>query len=294
MGIQIYELAKPMSRTAKSAKQSFLVTFDPGTPPEEISMSAARIALANHLNYSFDGLLPTDYSLEEIVGKNGFYIADVDFGIPETQQEQPGGETAPVSDYTASFSTKGGVMTRYIGLSDNRKFVPYALGDPEKTPLYPPTPVGWLVGAKEKDVEGVEVVIPALEFNINRRVQKQNFKFSDMKSIWARTGTVNSETFLTFAGGEVLFEGAEGSYNDEKWELNFGFKASPNVQSMSISTPTYLNGQTIWGVFEITNKKGWEYLWMTIKTGDDRLPKYIDQINVIQVYPYSDFSELPL
>jgi hypothetical protein len=145
------------------------------------------------------------------------------------------------------------------------------------------------IGVDDNAVNGVDIVVPALQWQESYDVPNTYITNAYIKSVAGVTGTVNNSSFRGFAAGEVLFVGCAGSqeWDDEKgrgpWSLSYRFVASQNV-----------TGQTV-GTLSV-NKKGHEYLWVVYQNENDsetvsmvKRPKYA---YVNKVYRDGDFSGL--
>lgn len=131
------------------------------------------------------------------------------------------------------------------------------------------------------DVEGVEIVIPALKmtytFNHPAGIVTESFA----RLLASVTGRTNSATFRGFAAGELLFAGASGSDGtDADASISYSFVASSNETSLTIG--------------EITSiaKAGHDYAWVEfeddIDTGEAiRPPK---RVHVERVYDSFNFA----
>lgn len=127
-------------------------------------------------------------------------------------------------------------------------------------------------------VSGVDIVIPAMKINVYFRHPLGVITLPQAKYLNSITGSTNSDNFLTFAPGEVLFLGARGSDGSvAESEVNYQFAVSAN-----------LSGETIGSIAGVA-KKGWEVLWIryedTEATADSvthpvRTPKfvYVDRV----------------
>ncbi len=134
-------------------------------------------------------------------------------------------------------------------------------------------------------VEGVEIGIPALSFQIRRRFANAAITFGYLRNLVLASFTTNNATFRGFAAGEVLFTHASGSQATQgDPEITYNFVASPN-----------LTGLTIGGVSGI-EKKGHEYLWIwnrpDVDTENLLLVPKVKYVSVAQVYDSSNFSLL--
>jgi hypothetical protein len=128
------------------------------------------------------------------------------------------------------------------------------------------------------EVKGVEIVIPAMKINVNYKHPLGVLTLARAKFLNNITGTVNSDSFLTFAPGEVLFLGARGSD---------GTSAEATV-SYSFAMAANATGLTIGSIAGVA-KKGHEVAWIryedTITVADSkdqptRVPKfvYVDRV----------------
>jgi hypothetical protein len=145
------------------------------------------------------------------------------------------------------------------------------------------------IGVDDNAVNGVDIVVPALQWQESYDVPNKYITNAYIKSVAGVTGTVNNSSFRGFAAGEVLFVGCAGSqeWDDDKgrgpWSLSYRFVASQNVTGQSVGTLS-------------VNKKGHEYLWVVYKNENDsetvsmvKKPKYA---YVNKVYRDGDFSSL--
>lgn len=115
-----------------------------------------------------------------------------------------------------------------------------------------------LIGVRGDEVEGTEIVIPALKITVNFKHPIGIVSLARIKLLSQISGTVNSTSFLTFAAGEVLFLGASGSEGtDAETEVSYSFAMSQNVTGMSI------------GEIVAFDKKGWEAVWISYKDATD-------------------------
>lgn len=111
-----------------------------------------------------------------------------------------------------------------------------------------------LIGVNGDDVEGADIVIPALKITVNFSHPNGTVTIAFAKTIARLTGKTNSGGFLTFDAGEVLFLGATGSDGSEaEAEVSYQFACSENLQ-----------GQIV-GAIEGINKKGWDVAWIRWK-----------------------------
>jgi hypothetical protein len=137
------------------------------------------------------------------------------------------------------------------------------------------------------EVKGVEIVIPAMKINVQYKHPLGVLTLAKAKFLANITGTVNSDSFLTFAPGEVLFLGARGSDGTEsEASVSYSFAMSVNETGLTIGN--------IAGVA----KKGWDVAWIryhdtitvTEAEGDTeehptRVPKHVYVDRVYETIP---------
>lgn len=142
-----------------------------------------------------------------------------------------------------------------------------------------------LIGVNKDDVEGADIVIPALKVSVHFNHPAAIITIARIKYLADITGLVNSATFLTFAAGEVLFLGASGSEGtDAETEVTYQFAMSANAASLTIG--------------DVANivKKGHELAWIKYKdavdtVGSDDLPvKQPEFVYVERVYGTVDLA----
>jgi len=133
------------------------------------------------------------------------------------------------------------------------------------------------------EVKGVEIVVPAMRVNVTYRYPEGAITLSQAKYLSDITGTVNNDSFLTFAPGQVLFLGARGGdgTNSES-VVSYQFAMAANESGLNIGN--------IGGV----DKEGWEVAWIryqdtiTVVEGDDkptRVPQYVYVDRVYEQIP---------
>ena len=239
---------------------------------EDAALSAARTKAA--------GVSVKDMELDEVevterVNKDTWKVKAI--WKREDGSEDDDDDEEETSSF--AFDTGGGTMHRNQSL----KTV-------SKVPNDAPDFNGAIEVDNEGNVNGVDVTMPVLNFTETHTMNGSRVTTSYKKSVAALTGTVNGSSFRGFSAGEVLFLGASGTKRSKKpnapWEITFRFAVSPNQSSLQI------------GKLKVSNKKGWDYLWV----------RYADKVaenkkNVIkepvaayveQVYPTGDFGNLGL
>lgn len=178
----------------------------------------------------------------------------------------PRDESPQVGQYTLSFDTTGGTI--HITSS-------------KETVAHYPFPDGivadykQLIGVNDGQVEGADVVIPALKVSVNYRHPIGLISLAQIKNFARYTGCVNSDSFLTFSPGEVLFLGATGSEGtNSETDVTYQFAMSQNVSGLTIGD--------IAGIV----KKGHDLAWIKYKKAvDDKRPvRQPDIVYIERVY----------
>lgn len=149
------------------------------------------------------------------------------------------------------------------------------------------------IGVDGSGVQGVDIVIPALQWTETYDVPAQYVTNDWVKDVSALTGCTNNAAFRSFAAGEVLFMGGTGSQDwdeekgDSPWSLSFKFVASPNADGSTLPTLTV---GSITGI----EKKGHEYLWVRYEdsVSGTNLLKVPKHVYVNRVYPEANFALL--
>ncbi len=176
-------------------------------------------------------------------------------------------------DFTFDFDTTGGTVNIKAGKEHIASY-PEDMANPD--------PLGGCLNVKEDgEVEGAEIVIPALRFSVRFRHPAGVVTLDYVKLLSNATGRMNSATFLGFAPGELLFVGASGSDGSEAdAEISYQFIASANA-----------TGITVGGVTGI-DKLGHNYL--SIESADavaDGGPgKEVKRVHIDRVYESMDFA----
>lgn len=114
---------------------------------------------------------------------------------------------------------------------------------------------------KDGDIEGVDIVIPALKLNVRFQHPQGVITMAQVKALAGITGTVNSRAFLTFDPGELLYVGSSGSDgSDTDASVSYGFVAIANAT-------------VDFGDIKSIIKKGHHYAWAEHQDGvEDGVP----------------------
>lgn len=151
------------------------------------------------------------------------------------------------------------------------------------------------INVKKEGVDGVEIIVPAFKIKVTQCVPAAAMTSAYVNVLFLATGTVNAAAHtmtvggvaITFAAGELRFDGAQGSLKKkDQWELNYEFTASKGVTLTD--TPLTI------GDISVTVKRGHDYLWIHYveSSRDGATIQNPRAAYVEQVYRYTNFGAL--
>lgn len=183
--------------------------------------------------------------------------------VTATYGQAKGGDgSIPVGSFRRSFDTSGGTFHITVSKATRAKYASSGTAPDHKG----------AIGVRNGEVEGTDIVIPALKITVSAKHPAATINAEQMKNIARNTGKTNSGAFLGFAAGEVLFLGATGTEGtDCETEVAYQFACSENLSNQII------NGITV------ASKRGWDVLWTAFADDADTdangemvvRPKYI-------------------
>jgi len=230
-GLEMWERVE--SRTTDEATDSASITFN-----YIIRGSTDDIAVKKHLitktTLSYDGMKRESCNIKPL-GQD-WWEGEVKYTWKEAEDKDDKGWPLP----SYSFDTKGGTFHVSHSIKTVKSYS--ATGDPA-----PQFDGG--IGVTKDKIDGVDVIIPKLSFQETHHFPLDKVDGEFLKDLARATGKVNSDTWRTFAPGELLFLGASGSKGESDVAVTYGFEASENN-----------NALTVGGIANIA-KKGHEYLW---------------------------------
>lgn len=247
--------------------------------------AASDIEVHNEADSRFSGAFYTigDYTLmvetyEVSCVGNGVY--DVTVTYVKTGADP---DTGTPLNRTRSFDTQGATskLTYQIDGTETR----YGDNAPD---------MSGAINADGETVQGVDIIIPSLQWTETYDVPSTYITAAYIKTVAQITGCTNLDGFRTFAQGEVLFAGCQGSqeWDSEKgdgpWRLTYKFIASPNAGAGG--TYPALEIGPVTGI----EKKGHEYLWVRYKKTEKSniIVNEPEHVYVNKVYREADFSAL--
>lgn len=278
----IHRLGKKAESTMSRSYKVFGTTDDAVLHAEANATITGSLAFWQYPGANVQ-LMAESYSVEYL-GDDAWHVT-----INYSKDGADGDEPDPLRR-SRSFDTSGGTLhitqCQAVGAGANLDF--------EKR--FPPeaTNMSGAIGVDGSNVNGVDIIVPALSWTETYDVPSQFVTSAYIKSVAGLTGTVNNAAFRSFAKGEVLFTGASGSqdWDSQKgngpWSLSYKFTASPNAgagQTMPAITIGNINN---------IEKGGHEYLWVRYEPKVDQtaLIQHPKAVYVNKVYREADFSGL--
>jgi len=156
-------------------------------------------------------------------------------------------EKNQTGSFTWDFDTTGGTVNVKASKSTVNRYPNPGAADHEGA-----------IGVNGDEVEGTEVIIPALKFNVNFRHPLGSINLAKVFQLADATGSVNSDTFFTKPAGSFLFLGATGSDGSEaEASVSYQYAYSKNLAA-----------QVIGGIEGVT-KDGWDYAWIEFESDTD-------------------------
>jgi hypothetical protein len=137
---------------------------------------------------------------------------------------------------------------------------------------------GGMIGVKGNDVEGTDIVVPAMKVIVHFKHPPGIMTFARVRMLSRLCGTVDTAGFFGWSPGETLFLGAQGSCEvDDQGidqEISYHFAMSEN-----------LIGASIGGITGIS-KVGWDVAWIGYKAATDagKAVQTPDFVQVVRVY----------
>jgi len=202
------------------------------------SETQARLSLESVAPAIVEGLVCDHYTIDNMGG--GLWQAKLHYSLFQVTAEE-------------EFDTTGGSATVKLSYA-TRSFGPGAI------PVF-----NGAINCNGGRVDGVSIPQPAFAFSYTRTLLFVDQPYKN--SLYQLVGRYNVAAFKNFAAGEVLFLGSRGRKSGrERWKLQYLFAASPNLASIVLGP-----------LITVTNKLGWEYLWVLFDEAEDATARQIVQ-----------------
>jgi hypothetical protein len=251
---------EPNSREATGSPPTVVLRYTARGTQDESFVHAVAFASTPATYWTIYGVLYRQDIRTEPAGFNVWRVS-IPYG-PKNSTPPPTGQ------WTFGFNTTGGSFHIKASKSTVNKY-PAATAPDYKQ----------LIGVNDGEVQGSDIVIPALKLNVTYKHPAGVVNIAYAKALARLTGKVNETEFLTFDAGEVLFLGASGSDGSEaEAEVGYEFACEENLQDQVVGAVTGIE------------KDGWDVAWIKWKddtevVGADTVPKKVPQfVYVERVY----------
>jgi hypothetical protein len=186
-----------------------------------------------------------------------------------------------VGTYTWSFDTGGATINVKAAKAHIADYAPVA--DPDGNNVDPHN--GAIGVDQDGNVAGIDLTIPALRLSVTFRHPEGEVTLGHAVALARKTPRTNSDTWLGFAAGELLFIGASGADGSEtEAEVTYNFIASENATGLTIADITGIA------------KKGHEYLWVefepAVAIANGQAAAHPKRVYIERVYDATSFSSL--
>lgn len=280
MALEIVESFFSRSGTEGDQATAELIYFVHGTGDD---LQVRDLVLAN-VPILYDLLIIDDFRIEPIGVQ--WWKATIPYKQIEPENKKDPSQKKPGDRAVLQFDTTGGTANQKYAFSQTAAYRTKQIEGEEPADTEAPDYGGAVGVKKDGTVEGVEVIVPKLEWTETHYLHGKYISFTYLNLLYRLTGKVNSDPFRAFNPGEVLFMGAQGREvaGTGTGELTYHFAASPNVEL------------TLPGIEDPIRKDGWDYLWFDFKTSLDEKAKKIvtraDWAFVERVYERVKFAQL--
>ncbi len=173
-------------------------------------------------------------------------------GSPETKPTEEGGGRS----IQFEISTETTHITQSLSTRNRYPATPYTHAPDHKG----------AINVSKDGVEGADILTPVMSWTETHFIPAANIDpdtyLATLKSLVGRTFNAS---FRGFDAGEVLFVGVAGGLRDDKpiWQMDYRFAQSDNVNDLEI------------GDITVSEKKGWDYLWIEYASDEDTDAKRI-------------------
>ena len=227
---------RPTSRQSTGNPPTYNLEYVAAGESDDAYVRAYALAGTPALVNTIHGTLWRQDLALEPQGRDIFYVR-----VPYAERKREQGQ------FRLSFDTTGGTVN--IKLAKEHVATYPAIGAPNHHGA---------IGVNGDNVEGADIVIPALKLTAHFTHPAGIITLPQIKNLARNTGKTNSDTFLTFAPGEVLFLGCSGSEGtDSPTEIGYQFACSENLVNHVI------------GGITVAAKRGWDVAWIQFKDDVD-------------------------
>lgn len=208
----------------------------------------STVLLATPLFVSLQGqlLIRQDVSVVPIGANN--YKASVKYGSEADPDSQ---KPLDPLEWKYTFDTTGGSHRIVQAEEEVRRYETWVTG-------YTAPDLGGALNFDGKQCHPIDIVIPKLEFTITVAYAPQYLTIGVVQEFARKTGRTNSDAWLGFDPGELLFLGAVG---DGVIPTVYGQRVKPVQVQLKFAASENRTDIQI-GIAKAIKKEGWEYLWV--------------------------------
>lgn len=275
-GVYVAECYDSPQTNVKDSSESVTHLKAVGYQNEVAAYTAVQTWISSY-RATYLGLYPYEVALTPIGAETGIWDARITYRVYHYDETD-------LDEY--QFSTSGGQEKIY-----------YSYGTQQCKSIEDGTAAadeGGAVNVKEDGtIEGIDTKYPAMQWT-----QTQNFSFESItaatRKLWAEyTNCVNSQDFMGYAAGEVMFDGVSGSLQTRYdkvtnapiryWKVSFTFSVRRN-RTVNYGAATF-------------TARGWDHTWVKwgkVLSADGSVKNVPLKVLSDQVYPYVNLNGLNL
>jgi hypothetical protein len=206
----------PDSRSSTTKPPIITYVYKASGEPSVSTVHAFAIAATANVVSTVTGIL---YRQDVQIDPEGHALYRVTVPYAEKKKE--------TGNYRLTFDRTGGTQDIDVSLQTVAKYKAAGAADPPD--------LGGAIGYNKGQIIGTQIVIPALKLTAHFRHPHGIISADQIKNIARATGKVNSDVFLGYNPGEILFLGTTGSEGtDSETEIAYHFAASENLQNETI------------------------------------------------------------
>ena len=204
----------------------------------------------------------------------GLYRASVEYGPEDDPKSQKDFEPL---EWKYSFDTTGGKHKKSISEETRSKQWAYSM-------THDAPDLKGAINFDGKKVNGVDVVVPNLEFSLTVFFAPAAVTVAFVQELARKTGRTNSDQWLGFEPGELLFMGATG---DGTIPTIRGQRVKPVPVSLKFAASENRDDLVVGSNPAKIKKRGWDYFWVRYERMENNGLDYPVPVHayVERVYP---------
>lgn len=253
--MRIFALPDGISTTGNPPTETRKLKID-GVTDKDTAVAYAIASTPSLVSTTYGTLYRDDVRVTQSAYNQ--WMVEVPYGLAKNE----------AGEWTWDFDTTGGTVHITQAKEELRRY-------PSSTA---PNQLG-AIAVDGLEVKGTEIVIPAMKINVQFKHPLGVVTLAKAKFLSDMTGKTNTDTFLTFAPGQVLFLGARGSDgSNAEATISYQFAMAANVTGLTIGS--------IAGVA----KRAWEVAWIryedtiTTASAEDNPTRVAKYVYIDRVY----------